>query len=815
MATAADIHKAVRWRDYAAVLFALLAILCAFALWTYDYRDIHWEVNPCNRPCHNWVGIVGAYGAYFLFQGLGMPVYALPVLLLVMAVTIYLRVFFTSWKGVAMRVGVLVLVLMTTACFCALVHPGTVKSINMSAGGHVGQLLIARVNRNGVLTDVGLKRYCGSMGAGAILVGLTLLELLFLFDTTLKSGWRMLAALGRWLALGIAGAARGLKWCGIMLGRFLLWLFACIGAAIARAFSKLFERQPTVVIAGTPGEQRPRRRRKAPKAAEEEVRAEPEPFAEEALVPVPAVPAAPPPVQAVETPAEGPADEDEQDEKDLPPYEKPSFDLLDESEDENFGEVRELAEAASKKLVETLAKFDVAASMEGIICGPVVTCYELKPAEGVKVSRITTLENDIALAMKAKSIRIVAPIPGRDAVGIELPNEKRRLVIFSHLVHSKEFETAQKKMTLPLSLGMSLSGEVFVDDLADMPHLLVAGATGSGKSVCINTILMSLLYRFEPHELKLVLVDPKHVELVPYHNLPHLLTPVLNEPGKVPDALEWMIEEMERRYKYFARLGVRNIAAFNAKRLVDQRPLEIQVGARVHDVPLFLPFIILMIDELADLMLVAADEVEKKIIRLAQLARAAGIHMIVATQRPSANVITGLIKANIPARIAFRTTSNIDSRVIIDEPGSEKLLGKGDMLYKAPSVSRTMRLQGAYISEEEVKRVTDCVRVQRKPKYVDLGAVRHEGEGPELASDDKFDEAVAAVLESGQASASYLQRRMQVGYARAARLVDLMEAAGIIGPKRGAKPRDILVENWQPENGAPARQPAAEEEDVL
>jgi len=304
---------------------------------------------------------------------------------------------------------------------------------------------------------------------------------------------------------------------------------------------------------------------------------------------------------------------------------------------------------------------------------------------------------------------------------------------------------------------------------------------------------MSMLLKFKPNELKLILVDPKHVELVPYHNLPHLLFPVLNSPDKVPDALEWLIEEMTLRYKYFARFGVRNIQMFNEKRKTDKRPLEIKSGAETRDVPEFLPYIVLVIDELADLMMVAKSEVEGRIIRLAQLARAAGIHMIIATQRPSTNVITGLIKANIPARIAFRTTSNIDSRVILDQMGSEKLLGSGDMLYKSPNASSIIRLQGAFVSEDEVKNVTDFIREQRQPDYVDLEIVKAKQQNDEVFHDDKIDEAIRTVVTSGQASASYLQRSLRVGYARAASLIDIMEMKGIVGPKRGAKPRDILI----------------------
>ncbi len=324
-----------------------------------------------------------------------------------------------------------------------------------------------------------------------------------------------------------------------------------------------------------------------------------------------------------------------------------------------------------------------------------------------------------------ENILLPYELPSLDLLDDSVDNEidaldQGTMFTYSQSVHNDEYIRTRKRMTLPLSLGQTIGGETFIDDLAKMPHLLIAGAAGSGKTVCINTILMSMLLKFKPDELKLILVDLKHMELVPYHNLPHLLFPVLNSPEKVSDALEWLIEEMSLRYKYFARFGVRNIQMFNKKRKEDKRPLEIKSGSETKAVPEFLPYIILIIDELADLILFAKSEVENRIIRLAQLARAAGIHMIIATQRPSPNVITGLFKTNIPARIAFRTKSNIDSRVILDQTGCEKLLGSGDMLYKSPEASEAVRLQGAFVSEEEVKKVTDFICKQRQPDYINL-----------------------------------------------------------------------------------------------
>lgn len=762
------IAKPARWRELLGVACCVLAVLLAMAFISYDYRQSPATLPP--QPCTNWIGVTGLYTAYYMFMLFGVAVFAFPVLLAGVAVMMIMRFAFPSTRALVLRAAALVALLITGACACSLLHPSKIDWLNTAAGGAIGEVLCTTV----------LKAYFGQIGTGVILFGLLLIELLFLFDTSLRALLQVAHAVVRYGIMAGCVVILTLAWIGNACRVTVRWCWRRLMTIVSwfrtrRAANDRYE--TLITITGEPADRKPKPRTPKPKPA-------PKPQPEPTPEPPPTSPP-PPPL----TDEEG---------EPLPPYQKPSVSLLDPATVDDTAALQESVQQATLKLKETFQQFEIDAEVVHAIVGPVITCYEVQPAPGVKVSKITSLENDIALAMKAKSIRIVAPIPGRDAVGIELPNEIRRIVTFSELMLSPQYTTAVKKMVLPLALGQTLSGDTFVDDLADMPHLLVAGATGSGKSVCINTILLSLLFRFEPHELKLVLVDPKHVELVPYHNLPHLLTPVLNDPAKVPEVLEWLIDEMDKRYKYFGRFGVRNIGMFNKKRLDDKRPLKIGIGSEEYDVPLFLPYIIVVIDELADLMLVAAEDIERKIIRLAQLARAAGIHLVLATQRPSTNVITGLIKANIPARVAFRTTSNIDSRVIIDEPGSEKLLGKGDMLYKAPSVSRTMRIQGAYVSEDEVKRVTDMIREQRTPQYIDLGELKDKALSGDLEMDDKFDEAVQATIESGQASASYLQRRLQVGYARAARLVDLMEAHGIVGPKRGAKPREILVDQWPP-----------------
>ncbi len=771
-----ELRHAARWREYGAITLAMIALLLILALVSYDPRQ-SWDYVP-RQPCTNYVGVLGLWLSHGLFKALGLAAYAFPVFMAALAMMVFRRVVFPSLTIVVLRAVVLLVLTATSAGLAEMfvpVGPARAMHANM-AGGLIGQVLVAT-----------LRARCGTPGTAIILLGMVLIEALFLFDANLRGVWQGACGAGRFLARLLGWLLQGCVWLGAQVRRAMVWAWRGTRVLLTRA-TLVHKKETLIVITGEQA-MRKQRARMAKKLADADGAADlPADNAAPVAPPLPSPPRAPVvlPAPATEEPEE------------LPPYVMPKIELLDPAEISNTEEVREAANRAIIKLEETLKQFDVEAHVANAICGPVITCYEVQPPPGVKVNRITSLENDIALAMKAKSIRIVAPIPGRDAVGIELPNEVRRIVMYSELVESKEYAAAQKKQMMPLALGQTLSGETFLDDLTDMPHLLVAGATGSGKSVCINTILLSLLYRFEPHQLKLVVVDPKHVELVPYHNLPHLLIPVLNDPGKVPEALDWLILEMEKRYKYFARLGVRNISMYNVKRAENTQLLRVQVGTQEFDLPPQLPYIVVVIDELADLMLVAADEIERKIIRLAQLARAAGIHLVLATQRPSTNVITGLIKANIPARIAFRTASGVDSRVIIDEQGSEKLLGKGDMLYKAPAVPRTMRIQGAFVSEEEVRKVTTFIRDQRAPTYVELGEARSLDGAAELDMDEKFDEAVKVVLQSGQASASYLQRVLQVGYARAARLIDMMEAHRIVGPKRGAKPRDILVEDWPP-----------------
>ncbi len=428
---------------------------------------------------------------------------------------------------------------------------------------------------------------------------------------------------------------------------------------------------------------------------------------------------------------------------------------------------------------KTLSNFGVSVTMADVNVGPTVTQYTLKPHEGVKLNKITTLDRDLALALASHPIRIEAPIPGKSLVGVEVPNKKAALVRLRPVVESQVFKSNPSK--LKVALGLDVAGNPQIADIAKMPHLLIAGATGSGKSVCINSLLLSLIYQNSPSELKLILVDPKRVELTHYNGVPYLLSPVVVDPEKTVSALKWVVKEMDRRYHLFQEAKKRNIAEYN------------QAMGKEG-----LPYLVLVIDELADLMAVAAREVEASICRLAQMARATGIHLIVATQRPSVDIITGLIKANITTRIAFSVASQVDSRTILDQNGAEKLLGMGDMLYISAEISKPKRIQGVYISEKEIKNVTSYLKEEGAPEYneeVLTQPVRTGGELFEAPEDDLFLDACNVVVQSKKASASLLQRRLRVGYARAARLLDLLEERGVIGPADGSRPRDVLVDD--------------------
>lgn len=465
-------------------------------------------------------------------------------------------------------------------------------------------------------------------------------------------------------------------------------------------------------------------------------------------------------------------------------YRMPSLDLLQIPPRAKNQRLNKDITENVRTLEQTLENFGVKAHVTQVSRGPSITQYEIQPAPGVKVSRIVNLADDIALSLAATQVRIEAPIPGKAAVGIEVPNEEISMVSLREVLESPSFQESTKKLTI--ALGKDIAGNPIVADLAKMPHLLIAGATGSGKSVCMNSIIASILYKATPEEVKLLMVDPKVVELTNYNGIPHLISPVVTEPKKAATSLRWAVHEMENRYELFAAAGVKDITRYNQSR---------SEGDPAGTVPL-MPYIVVLIDELADLMMVAPSDVEDAICRLAQMARAAGIHLVVATQRPSVDVITGVIKANIPSRIAFAVSSQTDSRTILDMGGAEKLLGRGDMLFYPTGMAKPIRVQGVFVSDQEIDQLVEFLKEQKNPQYITPWVQTEEEPQKEAEEDELLSEAARIFIESGQASISLLQRRLRIGYTRAARIIDQMEQKGIVGGYEGSKARAIHM-TWE------------------
>ncbi len=476
----------------------------------------------------------------------------------------------------------------------------------------------------------------------------------------------------------------------------------------------------------------------------------------------------------------------------------PTISFLNEKERVERDIDTELLQKKAAILENKFKDFKIKGEVVEILPGPVITTFEYRPAPGVKLSKIVNLADDLALALSAISIRIVAPIPGRDVVGIEIPNEEREMVLLRELIASKEFVKSDSLLTL--GLGKDLMGRPVATQMDKMPHLLIAGATGTGKSVGLNSMIISLLYKASPDEVKFIMIDPKRIELSVYNDIPHLISPVVTDMKKATNALYWAVREMERRYELLEQSGLRNLGQYNA-RMRELKKTPPQERESIDLIGEELPYIVVIVDELSDLMMVASKDVEFALTRLAQMARAAGIHIILATQRPSADVLTGTIKANFPTRISFQVSSKIDGRIIMDQGGAENLLGNGDMLFCPPGTVKLQRIQGAYISETEIAKVTSFLKEQRKPEYNEEVTMGEEDDGAktfdESEYDEKYDEAVAVVTQSGQASISYVQRRLRIGYNRAARLIEIMEHEGIVGPQIGAKGREVLVKNYE------------------
>ena len=729
--------KQERINEIEGVLLFALSVLIFVSLVSYDPNDLQIFTSHTNVYTHNYAGIIGAYVAAALFSLIGFSAYIIPVLSATWAVGKFLNK--VPQKFYFKLLGTSFLFIASSALLSLACSPQ-----NDAVKVHWGGLL-------GLFFSDFFIRYLGPVGAWVMVIVLGALSILLatelLIFPIVISLINAIAELFSALFKKRPSAAKEKRFEKPEIRSPLRRSFEQIKAEIAKskvlseAKGKVLEEGHTTII-----DIKKIIRKEEQKAA---------------------------PVKVVK--------------RVVGDYKLPDLSLLDSPPPLEERKISDDLDASAGILEETLRDFGIEVKVTDVERGPVITRYELEPAPGVKVTKITSLSDDIALAMKAQSVRIVAPIPGKARVGVEVPNSSSSFVYLKEILQSHEFQNSKSK--LALALGKDIAGIPVIADLGEMPHLLIAGTTGSGKTVCVNSIINSMLFNASPDEVKFLMIDPKMVELSMFNGLPHLLCPVVTDHKKVSGALNWVVSEMDSRYRLFARLGVRNIEFFLEKLSKGE------FGGQ-EEVPEVLPYIVVIIDELADLMLVAAQEVENAITRLSQLSRAVGIHIILATQRPSVDVVTGVIKANFPARISFKVASKVDSRTVLDMNGADKLLGKGDMLFMRPGDSKPTRAQGCLVNDREIERVIAFIKEQRPAEYD--GEILKEQEkkshGRTYEKDEMYEEAVRMILETKQASVSMLQRRLGLGYTRAARLVDTMEAEGIVGPYNGSKPRDILID---------------------
>ena len=802
-----DRHNA--WNEVFALVLLFVGTLLFFALISYTPKDVpSWiwfsNISPSNHPAQNFIGPVGAVVAGICYQLIGAGAYLLAAILLGFGAA---KLFYPGLR-VTPRLAWIILFIMSGACLLH-VQPyhlrGWHAAFNIQGpGGWVGYRFADE--HHGLLRNA-----LGQVGSVILLIGIyattlilvTGLRPIYLIRETVAATrranvrvqeWRLRRRLRRsdlkqQLEISEKQLAKQRRLLEKQLRKKGRSIPELAGPIVSP--DELVDRPKPKVVDTTalPSEHLPARRK--PSLAELRV-------SEEKTKPAPSLTSR--------------AWKSEN-------YVLPGVDLLDEHnlEGRAAADPAEL-EHVQQILIDTLAQFGIAVAPGDITKGPTITRYEVYPAKGVRVDKIVSLERDLARATRAERINILAPIPGKDTVGIELANTRKVTVKLRELLQSPDWEAAKGHAKIPLALGKDVYGKAIITDLAQMPHLLVAGTTGSGKSVCINALIASMLFRFTPEELRFIMIDPKVVEMQSYDSLPHLAFPIVTDPKKVLLALRWLIDEMERRYKIFARVGVRNIVGFNARPVkkkdgeLGDEPVEAGVSPAKFanavagtaattevQIPDKISYIVVVIDELADLMQTSPADVETAIARITQMARAAGIHLIVATQTPRADVVTGVIKANIPSRIAFQVASKIDSRVILDENGADRLLGQGDMLYLPPSASRLIRAQGVLVTDDEIHRLVEFVAAQSTPAF---DATMHEKlqspVTPEEEVTDEDEELVEKCLEiirqEKRASTSLLQRRLRLGYTRAARIVDILEQRGILGPGEGAKPREILVD---------------------
>jgi S-DNA-T family DNA segregation ATPase FtsK/SpoIIIE len=802
-----DKHNA--WNEVFALALLFVGTLLFFALISYTPKDVpSWvwfsHISPANHPAQNFIGPVGAIVAGICYQLIGAASYLLAAILLGFGAA---KLFHPGLR-VTRRLAWIVLFIVSGACLLH-VQPyhlrGWHAAFNIQGpGGWVGYRFADE--HHGLLRNA-----LGPLGSLVLLVGIYVTTLILVTGLRPIHLVRETVSATRWASLRLQEwrLARKLRRSDLkekleisekqlakqrrVLEKQLQKKGMPVPGPVGSIISpeELANRPKPKVVDTTalPSEQVGLARRKPSLA---ELRA-----SEEQAKPIPGVAS---PTWKSEN------------------YVLPGVDLLDEHNLEGRGtsDPSEL-EDVQQVLIETLAQFGIAVAPGDITKGPTITRYEVYPAKGVRVDKIVSLERDLARATRAERINILAPIPGKDTVGIELANSRKVMVKLRELLQSPDWDEAKGHAKIPLALGKDVYGKAIITDLAQMPHLLVAGTTGSGKSVCINALIASMLFRFTPEELRFIIIDPKVVEMQFYNSLPHLAFPIVTDPKKVLLALRWLIDEMERRYRVFARVGVRNIVGFNTrpakKKDADLEDESAAAGAAsaksvnaagtapttAEQIPDKIPYLVVIIDELADLMQTAPADVETAIARITQMARAAGIHLIVATQTPRADVITGVIKANIPSRIAFQVASKIDSRVILDENGADRLLGQGDMLYLPPSASRLIRAQGVLVTDDEIHRLVEFVSKQSPPAFdMAMHEKLQSAVTPEEEVTNEDEELVEKCLEiirqEKRASTSLLQRRLRLGYTRAARIVDILEQRGILGPGEGAKPREILVD---------------------
>jgi S-DNA-T family DNA segregation ATPase FtsK/SpoIIIE len=691
------------------------------------------------REIHNWMGIVGAYASSLLFQGFGFSSFLIPFVVIVFAISFILR---WEWKYIPVKLGGWLAIVLATSSLLSLWLK--MPRPDFLVGGFIGEM----ISRS-------LVRYFNRPGATILLIVSLILSFV--------------------LGTGIS--------------------FISLVKHSGDVVSRLVEKVGTLKMV-----RRERTRRAKKLAKEREEKKEKEEFEE----PVPLLVVEKPPPSAKRE--EIAQQETFQFTEPKQAFQLPHFSLLEADVEKRQKIDRDSLIMNSRILEKKLLDYGVEGRVVEVRPGPVITVYEFEPAPGVKVSRIVNLADDLALALSAISIRIVAPIPGKSVVGIEIPNAFRETVFLKEIIDSDPFRNSKSKLSF--GLGKDISGEPFVVDLARMPHLLVAGSTGSGKSVSINSMICSILFKATSDEVRFLMIDPKMLELSDYEGIPHLLLPVVTNPKKAAVALKWLVDEMERRYTVLAEKGVRNIEHYHQrmekelkeKGKVYKRKGDLLEGdeEKASEKMERVPYIVVVIDELADLMMISSREVEESITRLAQMARAVGIHLLLATQRPSVDVLTGIIKANFPARISFQVTSKVDSRTILDTIGAEHLLGTGDMLFLPPGSSKLVRIHGAFVSSPEIKRIVEFLKKQGRPSYdssilLEGKKEKEAAAGEEEEYDEKYDEAVAFVAETGQASISLVQRRFRIGYNRAARIVEKMEKEGVVGPSDGIKAREVLV----------------------